>query len=234
MIIGISKVRPNYREWLLSGDSSLDLVDLSTAPDPILALQECDALLLTGGVDIYPGRYGREDEVALCGEIDVERDALELSLIERAQELQMPVLAICRGLQLMNVALGGTLFADFPSQAPSAIVHTKDETTQVDARHDVEVVVGSLLHKIVRTREGIINSAHHQSARDIAEPLRVTARATDGIVEALEWKEPTGKAFLLAVQWHPERLERENIFASAILNHFLFEAASHAALKATA
>ena len=89
--IGISKVRPNYSEWLKSGDSSIELIDLSLASDPIAALNQCDALVLTGGVDIHPKRYGHDDEISLCGEIDEQRDALELSLIEHAQQLQMPV-----------------------------------------------------------------------------------------------------------------------------------------------
>ena len=231
MIIGISKIRPNYAEWLRSEDPAVEVVDLSSTPSPVDALRHCDALLLTGGDDVHPSRYGMDADIALCEEIDAARDELELALIAEARELSLPILGICRGEQIINVALGGTLFADIYTQNGIEARHTRDTATKIDARHGVEVTPGSILHKIVRTTGGEINSAHHQAVRTVAPELEITARAPDGTVEAIEWKEPGGKPFMLAVQWHPERMERDNPFAINILRHFLFEAAAHSALK---
>ena len=231
MRIGISKIRPNYAEWIRSADRDVEIVDLSTQTEPLGALTQCDGFLLTGGDDVHPRLYGMDDDLEFCTEMDEARDALELALIAKAQELQLPILAICRGEQLMNVALGGTLFADIYSQNGITSSHTKDPLTKIDAQHPVSVVPGSLLHKLVHATTGVINSSHHQAVRDVAPALRVTASAEDGTVEALEWKDPRGNPFMLAVQWHPERMDRSSPFAANILRHFIFEAATHAALK---
>jgi putative glutamine amidotransferase len=234
MTIGISKLTeesgPKYVAWLRSGDPGIKIIDLSKEADPASALQQCDAVLLTGGDDIHPKYYGHEDYLPLCGEIDEERDKLELKLIEESFNQKLPTLAICRGEQMLNVAEGGTLFADIYSQNNIKTVHTKNKETKVDARHEIDIVPGTLLGKIVRTHHGEINSSHHQAVHDVAPDLRVSARATDGTIEALEWKNPEGKPFLLAVQWHPERMESGAPLSENILKHFLFEAEAHAAL----
>ncbi len=232
LAIAISKIRPNYAEWIRRGDPSVSIVDLSVESDPKRALAACDALVLTGGEDVHPARYGHQEYLSLCEEIDEKRDALEADVIEAALARSMPVLAICRGEQLVNVALGGTLFADIYKQHGVATVHTKDKATKTDAQHAVDVAPASLLHKIAGELHGEINSAHHQAVDSIAPELRASATAPDGTVEAIEWNDPSGHGYMLGVQWHPERMAFDSPFSKNILIHFLFEAESFAALHA--
>src|SRR5579872_245002 len=120
MTIGVSKLTEQsgakYVEWLRSGDPDITIIDLSKEKDLSAALSRCDGILMTGGDDIHPKYYGHEDYLPLCGDIDEERDTLEMKLIEESQNQKLPMLAICRGEQMLNVAEGGTLFADIYSQ----------------------------------------------------------------------------------------------------------------------
>lgn len=165
-------------------------------------MEAVDGLVLSGGEDVDPVHYGETARVELDGPY-AERDAMELEVVRCALRRQIPLLAICRGQQLLNVAMGGTLFQDIPSDVPDAIGHAQSGGWERRA-HDVFVESGSLLHRIARSRTLHINSFHHQAVRDVAPGLRVTARSEDGIVEALEAE---GHPWLLGVQWHPERLE---------------------------
>jgi putative glutamine amidotransferase len=232
--LAVSNIQPNYAAWLLRGDPSLALVDLSTASDPLKALAACDALLLTGGEDVQPSLYGHPEYEALCEKMDPQRDALESLAINAALERKMPVLAICRGEQIINAVLGGTLVADLYAQNRITTVHTKNRETKVDARHPIDVEPGTLLHKIAGVLHGEINSAHHQAVDTVAPDLRVSATAPDGTAEAIEWRDPMGRGYLLGVQWHPERMEFESPFSQHILHHYLFEAESFARLHARA
>lgn len=165
-------------------------------------LSRVDGVLLTGGEDVEPSLYGQE-RIEQCGRSNPERDATEIALVREARELRRPLLAICRGPQLLNVALGGTLFQDIPSQIDGALEHNPK-----DARgsrvHPVEVDEGSRLAGAVRATSLSVNSVHHQSVRDVAPGLEVTARAPDGVIEGLET--PDDEWWVLAVQWHPEEM----------------------------
>jgi putative glutamine amidotransferase len=160
------------------------------------ALDRVGGLVLTGGEDVAPARYGAPPHPKL-GEIDAARDAVELALIEGARTRRLPILAICRGIQILNVALGGTLYQDLTSERSSDIDHADPHT-----RHGLRVEAGSLLHDTLATFETSVNSRHHQAIRDLAPSLAATAWAPDGVIEGAEPCD--GGPWTLAVQWHPE------------------------------
>lgn len=162
-------------------------------------------LVLTGGEDVEPARYGATPHAKL-EETDPARDAAELALIAAARERRLPILAICRGIQILNVALGGTLYQDLPSERPGPVAHTGD-----DVRHTVRVEPESLLARTLGTRTVTINSRHHQAIRDLAPGLRAVAWAKDGLIEAVEPIDPEAP-WTLAVQWHPEDLTERALF----------------------
>jgi putative glutamine amidotransferase len=183
------------------------LIPLVVPPlaDPARAgeiLDACGGLLLTGGEDVDPGLYGAPRHPQL-GEINPQRDATELSLLRAARERRLPVLAICRGMQILNVASGGTLCQDLPSARPSTVDH--DPPNDANARtHGVTVTGGSRLASATGATEMSVNSYHHQAVDRVGAGLRVTAVAADGVIEGVEADDPAW--WVLAVQWHPEDL----------------------------
>jgi putative glutamine amidotransferase len=158
-------------------------------------VDECDALLLTGGFDVDPACYGEVDGGLVKG-IDADRDRLELSVVAHTRELGMRTLGICRGLQLLNVALGGTLHQDLVTDG---LDHHAHEHSPGQPTHPVRVVGGSLIERVLGDY-GEVNSLHHQGIKDLAPGVEATAFAPDGLIEAFEAEE------MLAVQWHPERM----------------------------
>lgn len=175
-------------------------------PDEAL-LERLDALVVSGGPDIDPALYG-ETPHAHLGPIEREADPRELDLVQAADEQRMPILAICRGMQLINVARGGALWQDLPSEQPSDVVHRQMDPGST-MTHGVEIEGDSLLARLAYgEHEGDshqlpVNSFHHQAVRELGRDLRITARAEDGVVEAIE---ATDRPFLLGVQWHAESL----------------------------
>ncbi|MDR3038494.1 MAG: gamma-glutamyl-gamma-aminobutyrate hydrolase family protein [Candidatus Adiutrix sp.] len=161
-------------------------------------LERLDGLILTGGGDLAPPPDAPAPE--LYREVDRTRDLWETALLTAALKLAKPVLSICRGLQLLNVALGGTLWADLPSERPGPVNHAQ-KLPRVRATHSVTLTPGSRLAGILEFREIMVNSGHHQGVKDIAPQLLPAALAADGLVEALE--RPAGP-FVVGVQWHPE------------------------------
>jgi putative glutamine amidotransferase len=168
----------------------------------IAALDGVDALLLTGGEDIDPKHFDQPPH-AKTGEPHAARDACELALARGAHERRTPTLAICRGTQLINVALGGTLVQDIGSRRATDINHDQP-ARRTERVHAVAVDEGSLLSRIVGAADITVNSSHHQSVDEVADGFRVTARASDGIIEAVESTDPGW--WMLGVQWHPEEL----------------------------
>lgn len=175
------------------------------------AAAACDGFLFTGGVDVHPGRYG-EETLPACGEISALRDKMELTVLRLALERGSPVLGICRGIQLLNVGLGGTLWQDLPSQTDSAVCHSQEPPYEKPA-HTVRIAEDSPLYSLMGTQEAAVNSTHHQAVRAAAPSLRVAAAAPDGVIEAL-WR-PHSR-FFLAVQWHPEYLFLHDAGAAAL------------------
>ncbi len=165
-------------------------------------LDQIDGLLLPGGGDINPCLYFQERHRNVRG-VSRSRDALEIWLFQNALEANLPVLGICRGIQIMSVAMRGSLYQDIADTVPrDTLCHTRVDGT--DSRHDIEIDDGSLLRHIVGSRGAEVNSAHHQAVDAGGEGLVVTARSTeDGIIEAIERPD---KRFMLGVQYHPERM----------------------------
>ena len=177
---------------------------------PITALPELvnrfDGFVLSGGGDVDPALYGGHLD-ATVHSIDPERDAFECALIPLVLEADKPLLAICRGAQILNVALGGSLYEDIPSALPAALRHDWYPNIPRDyLAHTVEIEQGSRLAEILGTRKLRTNSLHHQAIRQPAPALEVVAYAEDGIIEAMEL---AGKRFAIGVQWHPECLPEE-------------------------
>lgn len=219
--IGVSKAAPNYIKWLQRVDGTIATIDLFNLPieSAVTALGTCDGLLLTGGEDVYPGWYGKEPDTIRCTEMDRHRDSLDMKLIAKALELKMPVLGICRGHQILNVFLGGTLIVDIPSDVPAHITHQCEDYLR--CHHMVTVEKGNLLSKICITDSALVTTNHHQSVDRIAPVLVRNAFSGDHVVEGFEWKEPEGKSFLLGVQWHPERMEKNNPLSGRLAETFI-------------
>lgn len=159
-----------------------------------------DGLIISGGRDIPPALYGEEAHPqtdALCE----ERPQFEIALVRLFRELDKPVLGICYGCQLLNVAFGGTLIQDIPSQIGDGLKHRRASAQEPHARHIVNIREGSLLHRFLGTRQVEIVSSHHQAVKQPAPCLQVTATAPDGVVEAIELEDAR---FFVGVQWHPE------------------------------
>jgi putative glutamine amidotransferase len=165
-----------------------------------------DGVFVTGGVDVDPSRYG-EPRSPLCGVTDPDRDAVEIALLRHALARDLPVLAVCRGIQILNVACGGTLYQDVTAQVPAALKHDYFPTPEQPSRkflaHDIAVKSGSRLGHILGDAVVPVNSMHHQAIKDLAPNLAPTAHAPDGIIEGVEG---TGGGYLIGVQWHPEEL----------------------------
>lgn len=164
---------------------------------------DIDGLLLTGGPDIDPKYYG--EEVHETTDINPDRDKLELPLCKWAIKKDLPVFGICRGIQIMNVAIGSSLYQDIPSQFTDHLTHKIIENTD-DSWHNIQIQPASLLNQITGETIAEVNSRHHQSLKVIGEGFTVTAQSKDGIVEAIE---DTSKRFMLGVQYHPERMFKE-------------------------
>ena len=190
--------------WAVERAGGIPIILPVTRDTDIIAryLSVVDGLLLSGGVDVAPACYGQPPHPQL-GDVDADRDATELPLIKAALAADMPIFAICRGIQMLNVALGGTLYQDLPSERPSDIGHAQNERKipRDVCTHSVAVEPHTRLADIVGASEMRCNSFHHQALRDVASPLVVTGLAPDGVIEAVE--SPRHR-YVVGVQFHPE------------------------------
>lgn len=180
---------------------------LTPAHDPASIEQILDlssGLVLTGGEDVEPRRYGQDPHPKL-GATNPDRDQMELDAVHAALNRALPVLAICRGMQLLNVALGGTLYQDLPSDLAGDLLH-EQEAPVGDGWHTARVEPDSRLASIFGETTLFINSFHHQAIRELGDGLRAVAWAEDGVIEGVEG---TDHPWLFGVQWHPERGEAE-------------------------
>jgi putative glutamine amidotransferase len=208
---------PDYEESLRRAKGDLRVLDRS-ADHPPDVIATVDGLLLTGGGDVQPSIYGAAPH-ATFDPAEPGRDEYEIELVRRAIEADLPILAICRGLQVLNVARGGTLIQHIPEEIGTTVDHQVKEPRFALA-HDVWLTSNSLLDRTLRERledadSCAVNSRHHQAPKDIGEGLAVSATAPDGVIEALE--DPS-RRFCLGVQWHPENFWRTGEFRA------LFEA----------
>ena len=204
IIRGLPRVRVNeaYTDALAAaGMIPLVVAPLARGFADIVA--RVDGLVLTGGEDIDPARYGAPRHERTADPHDA-RDEMEIALLQAARTAGLPTLAICRGLQVANVALGGTLVQDLPSERPSAIAHDRADARTARV-HELRITPGSRLAAAIGATAITVNSSHHQAVDRAAPGLTVTATAPDGVVEGAEW---TGDDdwWMLGVQWHPEEL----------------------------
>lgn len=196
-------VNTRYLEAVLATGGLPIILPPTLAPrDARELFNDCAGLLLTGGEDIDPALYAALPHPRL-GTTDRRRDDNELALIEAARARRIPVLGICRGIQILNVAFGGTLWQDLPSERPGSVVH--DQRDPRGARtHAVEVSVGSRLSEILGGGRHEVNSLHHQGIRRLGEGLAAVASSPDDLIEAVESTDRS--EWLLGVAWHPEEL----------------------------
>lgn len=167
----------------------------------------CDALLLSGGSDVAPESYGQEPiDAAWSG--DRRRDLYEFALVHAAARQRKPVLGICRGCQVLAVAYGGTLWQDIATQVAGA-AHHRDQDLYDSLEHDAEICVDTRLASLMGAGAIRVNSVHHQAIRELAGPLRVCARAHDGVIEGIETVDPA--RFVLGIQWHPEWMHEPRV-----------------------
>lgn len=178
-----------------------------------------DGLLLTGGGDPDPTLFGEEPYLDL-GEVEPARDATELHLFKEFLTLNKPILGICRGLQLINIACGGNMYQDIYGQKTGVLLQHKQKSAPSHASHFVEVKKGSLLESIVKAPKVKVNSFHHQAVKDVLKPLQVSGIASDGVIEAIE---STTHTFVLGLQWHPEALAQKGESFSVRVFHAFIE-----------
>lgn len=194
-------------------------------PDDLETLREIydrlDGVFLTGGVDVDPDRYGERRE-SYCGRTDPPRDAVEIQLIRWALNDRKPILAVCRGIQVVNVALGGSLYQDVSSQVPDALKHdyfpTKDNPSRDYLAHAIDMTSGSLLRELLGRDPVFVNSMHHQAIKQLAPSLVVSATAPDGVIEAVE---ADAGQYLVGVQWHPEELAERDAGMRRLFTSFV-------------
>jgi putative glutamine amidotransferase len=212
-----------YVKWIKQFDKTIICIDLiKKKPEQACKiLEKCSGLILTGGLDVDPARYGKAKDSSRC-ELDKKRDTLEFALIKKAIELKLPILGICRGEQILNVAMGGSLIIDIPKDRDTIVLHQTKKGTH--AKHYVSLVSGTNLYNLCNTKGDTVASNHHQAVDKLADCFKIAAWANDSIVEAFEWKDPQNKSFLIAVQWHPEKPDTKNILSYPIGKSFIDEA----------
>jgi len=202
--IDIYGLMPSYTEAITAAGGIPLLIPLGLSDEDLKSIFErLDGIVLPGGGDVSPDVYNGRKNVKMDG-IDRERDQVELFMARAAVEEQKPFLAICRGIQVLNVALGGTLWEDVMSLVPGAMNHdSPDSVPRNHLAHTISIDAGTSIARIMGTTNSWVNSIHHQAIRDVAPDLEVTALAPDGIIEAAE---VTNHPFAIGVQWHPENL----------------------------
>jgi putative glutamine amidotransferase len=214
----------DYEESIRRAGGEPIILDYQSNP-PADVVRQFDGVLLAGGGDVLPSIYGEIAHGSFSA-AEPGRDEYEIELVRRVMEADLPILAICRGVQVVNVALGGTLVQDIPSEIPNALTHELREPRFAIA-HDVWMTSGTLFERLMRERieegdEVPVNSRHHQAVKQVADGFVVSATAPDGVIEAIE--DPR-RRFCLGVQWHPENFYRTGEFRA------LFEGLTAAATK---
>ena len=188
-------------------------------------IKEVHGILLTGGGDIDPSYYNQDPSPMLVN-VDEDRDLFEIKICEKALSEKIPILGICRGIQIMAITAGGDLYQDLALEYPKKIHHSHAHNDNTDAEHHIEILKGSKLNKIIGRRICKVNSAHHQAVKDHGRYFKISAKTSDGIIEAIEHRH---NEFALGVQYHPERMIETGTFR--IHREKLFRAFIKAASK---
>jgi putative glutamine amidotransferase len=216
-----------YIAIAMAGGAPLLVPLLDDEPDALEAAYEaCDAILIPGGVDMDPSNFGESPHEKL-GRTDPARDRVEMQVTRWAVRDRKPLLGLCRGLQVINVALGGSLYQDLEAQYPEAIRHDYFPTYGFDRSHlahEVELAKGSRLRKLMELDRIPVNSMHHQGIRTLAPVLSASAVAPDGLIEAVE---SSDDHFLVGVQWHPEVFEMTDPHTRHVFHAFIEAAGAY-------
>lgn len=208
---------PGYMNGIMAAGGLPIMLPLSEESDNILQLVNfCDGFLFTGGHDVSPWLYG-EDKLQECGECIPVRDRMEKILLEEILKENKPLLGICRGIQLINAVLGGTLYQDIPTQMATELEHHQKPPYDKPV-HEVLIEAGSPLHDVLKKDRLMVNSYHHQGIKCLSPKLKVMAAAADGLAEAVY---VPGKKFVWAVQWHPEFLYEKDMDSANIFKAFV-------------
>jgi len=211
---GTEEKHQNYINWLkgYTVNSTLEIITLSATQNNAYELEHLDGLVLSGGVDTHPAFYkGQSGYPNAPEEYDQARDVFEIALFNKSQLLQLPVLGVCRGMQLINCTLGGDLVQDIGDERNK--IHRFDKN---DKAHGLQVESNSLLYTITGAERTVVNSAHHQALNRLGEGLQINCLSDDGIIEGVEWIDKTNKPFLLCIQWHPERMYKFQLAGTAV------------------
>ena len=199
---GATQVNSTYIESVLRAGGVPVVLPINDNPEVLKKMiASIDALIMTGGEDIDPLKYYNEDAIPGQGEINPPRDAFDIAVIKLALERGIPLLGICRGHQLLNVACGGTLYQDLPSQVRTGLLKHRQQAPAWYGTHRVTLEPNSLFAKILGTTTIVTNSFHHQAVKDVAPGFVVTGRSADGVVETMEM---IGNPKVFSVQFHPE------------------------------
>ena len=214
--IVLSKASSNYVEWM--EDENIILLDAYTIKNTDSILELADGIILTGGEDIDPLQYNDTINLSLCEDINYQRDTLERKLFDFAFKNKIPLIGVCRGMQMMNVASGGTLYGDIPSQIGTTVIHRNNGGVM----HEIAIVDTCSLIFPLGIDTIIVNSWHHQGLKVMPNHLRVIARSFDGLAEAVVM-DTSIHPFMIAVQFHPERLGKDNIIHQTMRDNFFKE-----------
>jgi putative glutamine amidotransferase len=213
IIVGVTDCSKyeKYASWIQSHSSDIETIKLSEKINNLNDAGKCHGIVFTGGEDVHPRFYNKPEYLSYCHEDDVSeaRDVFEMKLMDNTEQQGIPVLGICRGLQIYNVYRKGTLIPDIPAWGKKKVNHAKT-TEGLDSYHPVTLTSGSWLSGVTGLSKSETNSNHHQSADLLGDGLVISAVTEDGIIEAIDQKNPEGKSFLCLVQWHPERMKDQS------------------------
>lgn len=217
-------------KWIKQNDPDIEIITLHYLKNNFSDIRQCHGIVFSGGVDIHPSFYhGKENYPNAPAKFNKRRDEFELNIFEKTYS-HLPILGICRGLQLINVAMNGTLISDMGRLNET---HTAIDSSVADKQHEVSVAKNTLLYQITRCSQATVTSAHHQCIDKMGDHLQVNAfSSTDQIIEGIEWQDKTSKPFMIAVQWHPERMFRigqaNNPLSKNLRNTFIETVRLHA------
>ena len=223
VVILVSKDPNNkFKDWLHTyTDTSTtiftNMYAVNSEDSVNMMLSRADGIIISGGEDVYPGLYEQEHDTIRCGSIDRHRDSLDIQMISYAFQNKIPLLGVCRGHQILNVAQGGSLIVDIPEDFGSPRMHRNNGGTT----HRVYIKKNTYLHSIVKVDSGDIYSNHHQGINILAEGLSICSRAPDSLIEAVELSDTTQHPFVLGVQWHPEIMEISSPLSGTIGVEFI-------------
>lgn len=199
---GVNRINSEYISAVVeSGGMPLIIPNLENTDDIGRYLDLIDGIIFTGGEDIAAQYFG-EEPVKEITEVSRDRDMTEMALFEKAYEKCIPIFGICRGIQLINIALGGNLYQDIYTQVPEVHGHSCEISLQ-EGYHSISIIKNSMVYEIFGKEKLLVNSLHHQALKDLGKDLKITAKASDGIIEAIE---STNDKFVLGVQFHPETM----------------------------